>query len=120
MKAFVLRLLVNALAIFAAVKLLPGLHFQGTAVQLAGVALVFGVLNAFLKPIITVLTCPFILLTLGLFALVVNGLMLLFTAYVSQRLGFDFRVDGIWWALLGGIVIGVISTALSLLIPDGD
>ena len=46
--------------------------------------------------------------------------MLLFTAYVSQRLGFDFRVDGIWSALLGGIVIGVISTALSLLIPDGD
>jgi putative membrane protein len=104
MKAFVLRLLVNALAIFAAVKLLPGLHFQGTAVQLAGVALVFGLLNAFLKPIITLLTCPFILLTLGLFALV----------------GFDFRVDGIWWALLGGIVIGVISTALSLLIPDGE
>jgi putative membrane protein len=55
------------------VKLLPGLHFQGTAVQLAVVALVFGVLNAFLKPILTVLTCPFILLTLGLFALVVNG-----------------------------------------------
>lgn len=120
MKAFVIRLLVNALAIFAAVKLLPGLHFQGTWLQLAGVALVFGVLNAFLKPILTVLTCPFILLTLGLFALVVNGMMLLATAYVSQKFGFQFQVDGIWWALLGGIVIGIISTALSLIIPDKD
>ena len=119
MKAFIIRLLVNAAAIFAAVKLLPGLHFDGTPVQLAGVALVFGVLNAFLKPILTLLTCPFILLTLGLFALVVNGLMLLATAWVSQRLGFNFQVDGLWWALLGGIVIGVISTALSLLVPDG-
>ena len=120
MKAFVLRLLINALAILAAVKLLPGLHFDGTWVQLAGVALVFGLLNAFLKPILTVLTCPFILLTLGLFALVVNGVMLLVTAYVSQKLGFNFQVDGLWWALIGGIVIGIISTALSLLIPDGD
>lgn len=120
MKAFVLRLLVNALAIFAAVKLLPGLHFEGSWLQLAGVALVFGVLNAFLKPILTVLTCPFILLTLGLFALVLNGVMLLVTAYVSQKLGFNFQVDGLWWALIGGIVIGIISTALSLLIPDGD
>jgi putative membrane protein len=120
MKAFVLRLLINAGAIFAAVKLLPGLHFEGPALQLAGVALVFGVLNAFLKPILTILTCPFILLTLGLFALVVNGAMLMATAYVSQRLGFNFQVDGLWWALLGGVVIGIISTALSLLIPDGD
>lgn len=120
MKAFVIRLLVNALAIFAAVKLLPGLHFQGTAIQLGGVALVFGLLNAFLKPILTVLSCPLVLLTLGLFALVLNGMMLLITAYVSQKLGFNFQVDGLWWALLGGIVIGVISTALSLLLPDGD
>jgi len=120
MMAFVLRLLINALAIFAAVKLLPGLHFEGTLVQLGGIALVFGVLNAFLKPLLMVLTCPLILLTLGLFALVVNGALLLFTAYVSQKMGFHFAVDGIWWAVLGGIFIGVISTALSLLIPDGD
>jgi putative membrane protein len=78
------------------------------------------VLNAFLKPLLMVLTCPLILLTLGLFALVVNGALLLFTAYVSQKMGFHFAVDGIWWAVLGGIFIGVISTALSLLIPDGD
>jgi putative membrane protein len=120
MKAFLLRFLATAAGIFVAVKLLPGLHFQGTALQLAGVALVFGVVNAFLKPLLSILTCPLILLTLGLFTLVVNAVLLLITAYLSQRLGFDFRVDGFWWALLGGIVIGIISTALSLLIPDGD
>jgi putative membrane protein len=120
MKAFVIRLIANAVAIFAAVKLLPGLHFDGTLVQLLGVALVFGVLNAFLKPLLKILTCPLILLTLGLFALVLNGCMLLITAYVSQRLGFDFRVDGLWWALIGGIVIGFISTAVAMIIPDGD
>ncbi len=119
MKAFIIRLAVTALAILATVKLLPGLHWEGTWLQLAGVALVFGVVNAFLKPILTVLTCPLILLTLGLFSLVVNALLLQFTAYLSRMLGFNFRVDGFWWALLGGIVIGIVSSVLALMVPDG-
>lgn len=119
MMAFLVRLAVTALAIFATVKLLPGLHFEGTWTQLAGVALVFGVVNALLKPLLSILTCPLILLTLGFFSLVVNALLLMFTAWVSQKMGFDFRVDGFWWALLGGIVIGIISAALSLMVPDG-
>ncbi len=119
MKAFLIRLVVTALAIFATVKLIPGMHFQGTALQLAGVALVFGLVNAILKPLLSVLTCPLILLSLGLFSLVLNAVLLLITASISQKLGFDFQVDGFWWALLGGIVIGVISTALSLMLPDG-
>jgi putative membrane protein len=117
--AFLVRLIVTAAAIFATVKLLPGLSFEGSWAQLAGVALVFGVVNAFLKPILTLLTCPLILITLGLFSLVVNALLLMFTAYVSQKLGFNFRVDGFWWALLGGVVIGIISSALTLMLPDG-
>jgi len=119
MKAFIIRLAVTALAILATVKLLPGLHWEGTWLQLAGVALVFGVVNAFLKPFLTVLTCPLILLTLGLFSLVVNALLLQFTAYLSRMLGFNFRVDGFWWALLGGIVIGIVSSVLALMVPDG-
>ena len=98
-------------------KLLPGLHFNGTCMQLAGVALVFGVLNAFLKPILDDPHLPVQLLTLGLFALVLNGLLLLVTAYLSQQLGFDFKVDGLLWAIVGGIVIGIVSTALSLFVP---
>lgn len=118
MMSFLVRLIVTAVAIFATVKLLPGLHFEGTWAQLAGVALVFGVVNAFLKPILSILTCPLILLTLGFFSLVVNALLLMFTAWVSQKLGFNFSVDGFWWALLGGVVIGIISAALSLMLPD--
>ena len=117
MISLLLRIVVNAAAIFAAVRLLPGLHFTGAPLQLAGVALVMGVVNGFLKPILTILTCPLQLVTLGLFGLVINGVLLLFTAYVSQRLGFDFKVDGIMWAIIGGIVIGLISTALSLFVP---
>ncbi|MCU0620913.1 MAG: phage holin family protein [Gemmatimonadales bacterium] len=120
MISFLLRLAVTAMAIFAAVRLLPGLHFEGSAATLAGVALVFGTINAFLRPILGLLTCPLQLLTLGLFTFVVNGALLLLTAWVSQRLGFDFRVDGLLWAVLGSVVIGVISTALSLITPKGD
>jgi putative membrane protein len=118
MTRFLVRLLVNAAAIFAAVRLLPGLHFDGSIPQLAGVALVFGVVNALLKPILSILTCPLQLLTLGLFGLVVNGVLLLLTAYLSRQFGFAFTVDGLLWAIVGGIVIGLVSTALSLLIPD--
>jgi putative membrane protein len=117
MISLLLRIVVNAVAILAAVKLLPGLHWNGTFPQLAGVALVMGVVNGFLKPILKVLSCPLQLLTLGLFGLVLNGLMLLLTAYLSQQFGFDFKVDGILWAIIGGIVIGIVSTALSLVLP---
>jgi putative membrane protein len=64
-----------------------------------------------------VLSCPLQLLTLGLFGLVLNGLMLMLTAYLSQQFGFDFKVDGILWAIVGGIVIGLVSTVLSLVLP---
>ena len=90
MISLLLRIIVNAAAIFAAVQLLPGLHWNGTFLQLAGVALVFGVINGFLKPILSILTCPLQFLTLGLFGLVLNGLLLMLTAYLSQQLGFDF------------------------------
>ena len=112
-----LSIAVNAAAIFAAVKLLPGLHFNGTFMQLAGVALVFGVINSFLKPILSILTCPLQVLTLGLFGFLLNGLLLLLTAYLSQQFGFDFNADGLLWAIIGGIVIGIVSTALSLFVP---
>jgi len=117
MISLLLRIVVNAVAIFAAVRLLPGLHWNGTVVQLAGVALVMGVVNGFLKPILKLLTCPLQMLTLGLFGLVLNGLLLMLTAYLSQQFGFDFKVDGILWAIIGGIVIGLVSTVLTLLIP---
>lgn len=119
-KTFLIRLLVTAVAIFFTVQLLPGLHFNGTLLQLGGVALVFGLVNALLGPLLVILTCPLIILTLGLFTLAVNAVLLMITARVSTWIGFDFRIDGFWWAMLGGILIGIIASALTLLIHDVD
>lgn len=112
MKGFLLRLLVTALALWVAVRLVPGISFTGTPLALVGVALVFGVTNAVLKPILTVLTCPLILVTLGLFTLVVNAILLLATARLSQALGLGFVVDGFWPAFWGGLLIGLASVVL--------
>ncbi len=120
MQAFLLRWLANALALAAALKLVPGLHFDGSWAKLALVALIFGVVNAILRPILKLLTCPLIVITLGLFTLVINAILLLVTARLSQALDLNFRVDGFWPALVGGLVIGIISTVIALVLPDPD
>jgi putative membrane protein len=113
-----LRWVCNAIAIFAAVKLLPGLYFNGPWWQLGIVALIFGLLNALVRPVLTLLTCPLIILTLGLFTLVINAAMLWLTAKSSEVFGIDFRVSGFWSAFWGALVISVISAILNLLIHD--
>jgi putative membrane protein len=113
---FLLRLLLTACALWVAVRLVPGITFTGTTLALVGVALVFGVVNAVLKPILTVLTCPLIVITLGLFTFVVNAVLLLITARLSQALGLGFAVDGFWPAFWGGLLIGLTSAVLSLLV----
>ena len=90
----VLRLLVTSLALWVAVELVPGIAFTGAPVALIGVALVFGAVNAVLKPILTILTCPLILFTLGFFTLVLNAILLMVTSTLSQSLGLGFVVDG--------------------------
>jgi putative membrane protein len=112
-KGLVLRLVITALALWVAVRLVPGIDFTGSALALLGVSLVFGAVNAVLKPILTVLTCPLIFLTLGLFTLVLNALLLLATARLSQALGLGFAVDGFWPAFWGGLLIGISSTILT-------
>jgi putative membrane protein len=111
-KGFVIRLVVTALALWVAVRLVPGISFTGTPLALLGVALVFGATNAVLKPILTILTCPLILVTLGLFTLVVNAVLLLVTARLSQALGLGFVVDGFWPAFWGGLLIGLASVVM--------
>ena len=110
----IIRLLINAAALLAAVWLIPGIEFTGGPARLIGVAAVFGIVNALVRPILTVLSCPLIVITLGLFTLVINALMLLLTGYLSEAWNLGFRVDGFLPAFLGGIVIGVVSTALTL------
>jgi putative membrane protein len=117
MRSLLLHWLLNAAALWVAAWLLPGLDFQGTLLQLLLVAAVFGIVNSLLRPILTVLTCPLIVVTLGLFTLVINACMLLLTGWLSARWDLGFSVTGFWAAFFGGLVVGLVSVLLSLLLP---
>ena len=113
---FLIRILVNAAALWVAARLVPGIEAGGIGSILA-IAIVFGVLNALIRPFLKLVSCPIILLTLGLFTLVVNAVMLLLTAWFGAKLGIDFRVDGFFAAFLGALLVSVVSTVLSWLLP---
>jgi putative membrane protein len=118
MRSLVLHWLLNAAALWAAAWLLPGLDFSGTLVDLLLVAAVFGIVNSLLRPILTVLTCPLIVVTLGLFTLVINALMLMVTGWLSTRWDLGFTVSGFWAAFWGGLVVGLVSLFLSMALPE--
>ena len=111
---FVVRLLVNAAALWVATRVVPGVTYSGELVPLLGVALVFGIVNAFIRPVAKLLALPLIILTLGLFALIVNGLMLWLTSSLSETLGLGFHVSGFWSAFFGALVVSIVSALLSL------
>lgn len=117
---FLLRLLINAAALWVAVKLVPGISYTGNWLPFLGVALIFGVVNAFIRPIVKLFTLPIIFLTLGLFALVVNGMMLMLTSWLAGGMGLQFHVDGCWPAILGAIVVSIVSALLSMLLAEPD
>lgn len=112
--SFAVRLLVNAAALWVATQIVPGVTYIGGVVPFLFVALVFGVINATLRPLTKLLTFPLIIVTLGIFALVVNGLMLWLTSALSQSLGFGFHVSGFWPAFFGALVVSVVSFLLSV------
>ncbi len=111
---FLIKLLVNMAALWVATRLVPGVTYAGGALGLLGVALIFGVINATLRPIMKLATCPIILLTLGLFTFVVNGLMLWLTSSLSGGLGLAFHVAGFWAAFWGALVVSFVSVLLSV------
>jgi putative membrane protein len=113
---FLLRLVITAFALWLAIRYVPGIGWTGSTIELVGVALVFGVLNALVRPILALLSCPLVILTLGLFLLVLNGLMLWLTAMVSAELGLGFTVDGIVPAVIGALVVSVTSAVLNLFV----
>jgi len=115
---FLARLLVNAAALWVATRIVPGVSYSGGVVPMLAVALVFGVVNAVIGTATKILTFPIILLTLGIFILVINGLMLMLTSAMSSALGLGFHVEGFWAAFWGGLVVSVIATALSLVVRD--
>ena len=115
---FLIRLLVNAAALWVATRIVPGVTYTGDFLPFLAVALVFGIVNAFIGPVVKLLALPLIILTLGIFALVVNGLLLWLTSAVSDSLGLGFHVSGFWAAFWGALVVSVVSLMLSLLIRD--
>lgn len=123
MVTFVVRLVVTAVTLWIAELLVEGIAVEGgtptqRALTLLGVALVFGVLNAVIRPLLTLVTLPLFLLTLGLFTFVVNAVVLLLTSWVAGELGLPFRVGGFGSALLGAIVISLASFAFNVLLPE--
>ena len=113
----ILRVLVNALALGAADVLLDGIR-AGSPTSLVLTALLFGVLNALVRPFLKLLSCPLIILTLGLFTLVLNAAMLLLTARLGRALGIDFFVADFKTAFLGALVVSVVSVVLSSVLID--
>ena len=117
---FLIRFLINAAALWIATQIVPGVTHTGPWTSLLLVALVFGVLNAVVRPILKLLTCPLIVLTLGLFTFVINAVMLWLTSAVSESLGLGFHVDGFGSAFLGALVVTVVSVLLSVFLSDKD
>ncbi len=117
MRSLLLHWALNAAALWVAASIVPGLAFTGGIGRLLLVAAVFGVVNSLLRPLLTILTCPLIVLTLGLFTLVINALMLLVTGWLSEGLNLGFTVMGFWAAFWGGLVVGLVSMILALLLP---
>ncbi|MGW0006183.1 phage holin family protein [Nocardia grenadensis] len=124
----VLRLIGTAFAIWLAALWVGNIEIvsppdQGNGakiVVLLAVAAVFTVVNAFVKPLVKLLSLPLVILTLGLFLLVINALMLWLTAWITEVTDYGLRIDGFWAAFLGAIIVTIVNWAIGILIPDND
>ena len=125
---FIVRVVVNGIALWVAAWLVSGVHLADgddsttpKVVTILLVALIFGVVNAFVKPIITLLSIPFVVVTLGLFLVVLNALFLELVAWISGLFGLAFSIDEFWWdAIWAAVIISIVSWALSILLPEED
>ncbi|MEV0331459.1 phage holin family protein [Nocardia asteroides] len=123
-----IRLVINAIAIWAAVAWIDKIDILtpadsgnwGKALVILIVAAVFTAVNAVIKPIVKLLSLPFVILTLGLFLLIVNAGMLWLTAKITELSDYGLRVDGFWAALWGGVIISLVNWVLGIIVPDGD
>lgn len=121
MEKIIVRWVINAIALWAAVTIVPGIHIQTQGnwwLAILGLALIFGLMNAIVRPIIEMLTCPLIVLTLGLGTLLINTLLFWLTGLIGAKFGIGFTVDGFWPAFLGALVVTVVSVVLTFIIPD--
>ncbi|OAR23845.1 hypothetical protein A8W25_15195 [Streptomyces sp. ERV7] len=123
MKNFVVKTLANAAALAVAIWLVEKITLTGDstgkkALTLILVALLFGLVNFIVKPVVKLLSFPLFILTLGLITFVINALMLLLTSWLAGKLDLNFHVEGFWTALLGGLIISIVSWALNVVLPD--
>ncbi len=120
LRSVVLKWLITSLAIFAAIYLVPGIHFTGPGWQLGIIAAIFSMVNLLIRPILTLITCPMIILTLGLFSVAINALMLILTANVAIYLGIEYSIDSFTTAFIGALVISFTSLVLNMLAGEGS
>ncbi|HEY0573944.1 MAG TPA: phage holin family protein [Pseudonocardia sp.] len=121
--ALVIKVLVTAVALWVSTLLVDGIAIGGSDQAtrigtLIVVALIFGLVNAVIKPVIKTIGCAFYVLTLGLIGLVVNALLFLLVGWISDKLGLPFQVAGFWPAFWGAIVVAIVGFILHLIIPD--
>jgi putative membrane protein len=122
----IIRLVITAVSLWIATLLISGIQLTTDSIPskigtLLAVAVIFGIVNAILRPIIKVIGCGLYVLTLGLIALVVNGLLFLLTSWIAGELNLPFHVDNFWpSAVLGALLVGVVSWLLNMLVPDGS
>jgi putative membrane protein len=122
--SFIIRLLVNGFALWVATQIVDGVTISSDSTSsevltLLVVALIFGLVNAFIKPVVQLLSLPLLVLTLGLFTLVVNALMFWLTSAIADAIDVPFHVDGFFWeAVLGALVVSFVSWILNLLLPN--
>jgi len=125
---FIVRVVVGGIALWVAAWLVPGVHLGETGADTTTnvltillVATIFGLVNAFVKPIITFLSIPFVIVTLGLFLVILNAAFLELVAWISDLFGLAFSIDDFWWdAIWAAVIISIVTWALSLLLPDED
>ena len=120
---FLIRWLINAVALWVTTKIVSGIDVTTdnagkAALTILVVALIFGLVNAIIKPIVKIIGCIFYVLTLGLISFVVNALLFLLVDWMAGLFDLPFSIDGFWPAFWGAIVMGVVSWVLSLLVPD--
>jgi putative membrane protein len=125
MKNFVVKTIANAAALAVAIWVLQDITLTGDstgkkALTLILVALLFGLVNFLVKPVVKLLTLPLFILTLGLITLVINALMLLLTSWLADQFDLNFHVEGFGTAVLGGLIISIVSWALNVALPDKD
>jgi putative membrane protein len=120
MTKFILRWAINAIALYLAVLILPGIDLRSDLVSILWLALIFGLVNALFRPLISILTCPLIILTLGLFTLVINTFLFWLTSVIGRAFGFGLAInDPVWWnAFLGGLVVSIVSVVMTLILKD--